>query len=65
MSIWFSLVVVVVDVYEILPLMVEMRCLDMPTLVITTYALAHSKKWVVGFAYYFQLCSQRQKGLAY
>jgi hypothetical protein len=49
----FSHVAVVVDVYKILPLMVEMKCLDMPTLVITTYALAHSKKWVVGFAYCF------------
>jgi hypothetical protein len=62
---WFSLIAVVVDVYEIIPLMLEMECLDIPTLVITIYALAHSKKWVVGFAYCFQLCFQRQKGLAY
>jgi hypothetical protein len=50
---WFSFVAVVVDVYEILPFIVEMKCLDMPTFIITTYALAHSKEWVVGFTYCF------------
>jgi hypothetical protein len=54
MSMWFSLVVVVVDVYEILPHMEEMKCLDMPMLVIP-----RSGWWVLHIAFNFVLKDKR------
>jgi hypothetical protein len=58
MSMWFSPIAIVVDVYEILPLMVEMKCLDIPTLVMP-WPIPRSGWWVLHIVFNFVLEDKR------